>query len=67
MLGQHLRLWITMHPALGHRSYCVQSQSVRHTDPVLVYCWSIICDAGQHKINIDHVYIDFYNKTILVG
>ena len=21
MLGQHLRLWINMNPALGHRSY----------------------------------------------
>ena len=28
MLGQHLRLWINMNPALGHRSYLgVQYQS----------------------------------------
>ena len=37
MLGQHLRLWINMNPALGHRSCTgVQSQSVRNTEPILV-------------------------------
>ena len=58
MLGQRLRLWMKMNPALVYRSYCVCNPSQPDT---LTQCWFNVSPSSvmqaQHRVNIGFVYV----------